>query len=100
MCTSFKATSIDLCHSLAQVASRLCTSFVDPDSLSALHACRLIALDKCPGVRADQLGFAKPQGESFLKLFFRLPEPTCKMLLVLYNSVPARLWGLKRPCTP
>ena len=51
LCTSFKAASMDLCHSLAQVARRLCTSFVDPEGLSALLACRLIALDKCPGVR-------------------------------------------------
>ena len=51
LCTSFKSASEDLCNSLAQVARRLCTSFVDPKGLSALLACRLIALDKCPGVR-------------------------------------------------
>ena len=44
----FKSTSNDLCHSLALLAKRLCTTFVDP---KALLACRLIALDKCPGVR-------------------------------------------------
>ena len=51
LCTSFKTASEDLCHSLAQVTRRLCTSLVDPRGLSALLACRLIALDKCPGVR-------------------------------------------------
>ena len=51
LCTSFKSASEDLCNSLVQVARRLCTSFVDPKGLSALLACRLIALDKCPGVR-------------------------------------------------
>ena len=51
MCTSFKAASNDLCHSLALFAKRLATSFVDPNGLSAFLACRLIALDKCPGVR-------------------------------------------------
>ena len=51
LCTSFKTASEDLCHSLAQVTRRLCTSFVDPRGLSALLACRLIALDKRPGVR-------------------------------------------------
>jgi len=29
----------------------LCTNVVDPDGVSALVACRLIALNKCPGVR-------------------------------------------------
>jgi len=51
LCTSFKTASHDLCQSLALVARRLCTMFVDPQGLSALLACRLIALDKCPGVR-------------------------------------------------
>ena len=51
MCTSFKAASNDLYHSLALFAKHLATSFVDPNGLSAFLACRLIALDKCPGVR-------------------------------------------------
>ena len=36
---------------VCQVIRRLCTSFVDPRGLSAMLACRLIALDKCPGIR-------------------------------------------------
>ena len=51
LCSSFKSASHDLCHALALLARRLCSSFVDPEGLSALLACRLIALDKCPGVR-------------------------------------------------
>ena len=51
LCTSFKADSNDLCHALALVAKRLCTSYVDPEGLLPMMACRLIALDKCPGVR-------------------------------------------------
>ena len=51
LCTSFKSASNDLCHSLALLARRLCVSFVDPRGLSSLLSCRLIALDKCPGVR-------------------------------------------------
>ena len=43
LCTSFKTASEDLCHSLVQVARRLCTSFVDPRGPSALLACHLIA---------------------------------------------------------
>ena len=51
LCTSFHSASHELCHSLAMLARRLCTSFVNPDSLSPFLACRLIALDKCPGIR-------------------------------------------------
>ena len=54
-CTSFKA-SHDLCHSLASVARRLCTSYVHPIGLSAFVAGRLIALDKNPGVRPIGVG--------------------------------------------
>ena len=51
LCTSFHFASWDLCQSLALVARRLCVSLVDPKGLSAFLACRLIAVDKCPGVR-------------------------------------------------
>ena len=50
-CTSFHSASKDLCHSLALFTRHLCVSLVDPRGLSAFLACRLIALDKCPGIR-------------------------------------------------
>ena len=56
LCTSFKSASIDLCVSLATVAKRLCTSLVDPKSIAPLMACRLIALNKNPGVRPIGIG--------------------------------------------
>ena len=56
LCTSFKEASSDLCHSLAMVARRICTSYVDPKLISPLLACRLIALDKNPGVRQIGIG--------------------------------------------
>ena len=51
LCSAFKTASNDLCHSLALLAKRLCTTLVDPKGVSPLLACRLIALNKCPGVR-------------------------------------------------
>ena len=56
MCTSFKNASDDLCESLASVSRRLCSEYVDPSGISPLVACRLIALDKCPGVRPIGVG--------------------------------------------
>ena len=51
LCTSFHAASSALCNSVASVARRLCTQYVDPSCLQALIACRLIPLAKHPGVR-------------------------------------------------
>ena len=56
MCTSFQQDSTELCEALANVCKRICFSFVDPESLTAFVACRLIALDKCPGVRPIGIG--------------------------------------------
>ena len=51
LCTSFKSASEELCHSLAATAKCLCKCLVDPSSVSSLMACRLMALNKNPGVR-------------------------------------------------
>ena len=40
----------DLCHSLSKLPIRIYTSFVDPNSISPLLACRLIAINKNPGI--------------------------------------------------
>ena len=51
LCTSFHRASEDLCSAVAAAARRLCSTFVDPDAVFAFTACRLIPLDKRPGVR-------------------------------------------------
>ena len=56
LCTAFGQKSNDLCSALAAVARRISTSFIDPSTLLAYTSCRLIALDKCPGVRSIGIG--------------------------------------------
>ena len=51
LCYSFKSASHDLCHALAAMGQRSCTSTIHPDDLSAFVACCLIPLNKCLGVR-------------------------------------------------
>ena len=56
MCSSFKSSFSGLCHSIALAAERLCATLVDPECIAPLLACRLIALDKNPGVRPIGIG--------------------------------------------
>ncbi|CAM1296179.1 Uncharacterised protein r2_g545 [Pycnogonum litorale] len=50
-CTGYKSYSQDLCISIAMVARRLASCSVDPKGIVALTSCRLVPLDKNPGVR-------------------------------------------------
>ena len=56
LCSSFKSASHNLCSALSNVAKRIATTHVNPEGLSAFVACRLIPLDKCPGVRPIGVG--------------------------------------------
>ena len=56
LCTSFKTASDSLCEALARVAKRLCTTHVNAEIVAPILACRLIAFDKCPGVRLIGIG--------------------------------------------
>ena len=56
MCSSYKEVSSNLCEALARVARRICTTMVPPDGLGALIACRLVPLNKNPGVRPIGVG--------------------------------------------
>ena len=51
LCCSFHKESVDLCAAIAAFAKRLCTTHVDPRGLEAFVACRLIPVNKNPGVR-------------------------------------------------
>ena len=56
LCCSFQRHSDNLCRAVAGLAKKLCSTYVDPQGISALLACRLIALDKSPGVRLVGIG--------------------------------------------
>ena len=56
LCTAFGEASNDLCSALACTAKRICMSYIDPKSLTAYTACRLIPLNKNPGVRPIGIG--------------------------------------------
>jgi hypothetical protein len=56
LCTSFRRHSSDLCNSLALVAKKLSSTYVDPKGLATFTASRLIAIDKQPGVRPIAIG--------------------------------------------
>jgi len=53
---SFKTCGTELCDSVALLTRKLCRELVDPDPLSAFISCRLIPLDKNPGVRPIGIG--------------------------------------------
>ena len=53
---SFKSASVDLCDALARMARKLATRLLDPEPLSTYVACRLIPLDKNPGIRPIGIG--------------------------------------------
>ena len=56
MCSSFVCASVALCNSLAVVARHLCVHNVDSTKLLAFVTCRLVPLDKKPGVCPIEIG--------------------------------------------
>ncbi len=53
---SYGKLSEELCQSVADMAKRLCTEEVEPATLNELLSCRLIPLNKNPGVRPIGVG--------------------------------------------
>ena len=54
--SAFGQTSTNLCKLVAKFVKTLATSIIPPDDLIAYNGCRLVALDKCPGVRPIGIG--------------------------------------------
>ena len=56
LCSSFSSFSSDVCDAMASITRRICSSYEDASGLTVITACRLIAIDKCPGVRPIGIG--------------------------------------------
>ena len=56
LCTSFGEKSNELCSAIAAFARRIYTTYINPSVLTAYTSCRLVPLDKCPGVRPVGIG--------------------------------------------
>ena len=63
---SYGKIATNACDSIARMSRRLCTGYVDPDSISSLVACRLIPLDKNPAVYVPS-ALASVYGASWAK---------------------------------
>ena len=99
LCASFHSASNDLCQSLALLARRVCTEFVCPEGLMAFTACRLIALDKGPGVRPIGILVRFP-GVLLPRLFYQSLVGTSRRQLVHFNSAQGRPQELRLQCKP
>ena len=51
MITLFENASSDISKTIAQIARRIATETIGPEQVEAYNACRLVSLDKNPGVR-------------------------------------------------
>ena len=56
MCSSFKEAYANVCDAIATIARTLCTSQAPAIGLDAFFACRLVPLNKNPGVRPIAIG--------------------------------------------
>ena len=67
---AFKKSSTNLCYALAVVTRRLCTEYIDPECTNILNACRLVPLNKDPGVRPIGIGevLKRTMGKCVMKL--------------------------------
>ena len=54
--SAFGETTTNLCKIVAKFSKRLAESIIPPDDLIADNGCRLVALDKCPGVGSIGIG--------------------------------------------
>ena len=85
MYTAFNTASQDLCNALAAVARRISTTLLDPSGLSVFIACRLIPLNKDPGVRP--IGICEVVHQIIGKAVLQVTSQKFSQRWVLYSFV-------------
>ena len=93
MCTAFHRQSTDLCSAIAAVGRRLATVIVDPAALSAYLSCRLIPLNKKPGIRPIGICEVMRRIIGSSRMMLGMPQAH-------FNFVAAMLEAVKRQFTP
>ena len=93
LCTSFGKTSDNLCHSLALMAKRLCVDLVDPKLLMPFLTCRLIALNKNPGVRP--IGIGDTSRRIIAKAILSIIRPNIQEVAGLYQLCAGQCAGVE-----
>ena len=97
LCCSFKSASNNLCTALASVGRRIASTYVDPEGLAAFVACRLIPLDKCPGVRP--IGVGEVPRRIIAKAILKTIGNEWWRQLDLFNCVQAKKEAARPPYT-
>ena len=79
LCSSFKGPSSAMCQAIAGLARLLATQVLDPDNLIPFLSCRLVALDKQPGVRPIGISevVRRIAAKAILKVVGRDVEEAC-----------------------
>ena len=79
------------------MAKRLCTTHVSAEIVAPILACRLIALDKCPGVRPIGIGDIERR---IIAMCCRLKKGIYKKQQVQSSYVQVKLLEWKQPYMP
>ncbi len=98
LCTRYKGPSNDLCNALAIVTKRICSTFIDSRATAPLLACRLIAIDKNPGV--SPLASETPQEGSWQSPLPSSLKETSKRLVAANNYVEGKCLVLRLQYMP
>ena len=93
LCTAFGDASNELCKAVAVLAKKLCTSFIDPQTIEAYNASRLIPLNKCPGVRP--IGIGEVLRRIIAKVIMKVVKPELQEVVGSLQLCVGQISGLE-----